>query len=340
VRLADVPSGLTPDRFIADVVARGQTILLVGIRPGNLPEMILGHRQVVFWPSNSRSVAKGAIPPNTGAVLFAKWISHTDHRRIRAMADKAGAYCPQALLGTGEMRVLLTALVPAPGDFIAREVDRLVHEAPETAQPVPEAAPAFSCERCPGTWHGSTRAFFEQHWDHEAEHHLGWQAQEARRLHLLAGRHGLTVTPRYAEGLVSQINVARGVVARDEGALSVEREALAARVVAEAEAAEQARQVPDLLARRRPVAVPVPAPTPVPVVEEAPPPAPTAATVKADEQRIGANLTELVRMLDDAAAVLQLARETVVDLAQQNARLQQSRDHLRARVNKLFDEGV
>jgi hypothetical protein len=223
------PGGLTPDRFMADIIARGDTVLLVGIRPGNLPTVILEHPQVCYWPSDSRQMSKGTVPVGTGAVLFSKWLSHTEHRRIRAQAEKVGAYCPAQLLGTGEMRVLLTSLVPRQDDHIGRVVERLVQEAPHpSAPPAREEAPAFACE-CgqvgPGiAWGGSTRE-------------------------------------------------------------------------------------------------------------------PTAATVKADEQRLGANLSELVRMLDDASAVLSLARETVLDLAQQNAKLQQSRDQLRARVNRLFDEG-
>jgi hypothetical protein len=333
------PGGLTPDRFMADIIARGDTVLLVGIRPGNLPTVILEHPQVCYWPSDSRQMSKGTVPVGTGAVLFSKWLSHTEHRRIRAQAEKVGAYCPAQLLGTGEMRVLLTSLVPRQDDHIGRVVERLVQEAPHpSAPPAREEAPAFACE-CgqvgPGiAWGGSTREFVERHWLIDPQHTNGWQMREAERLHRLAGLHGLSTSLHYLQSLVSQLNASRGQQERDEARLTRERAEMAQHALAAAQEAAQAAHAPDTLVRRIDAMLTEPAPEPV-----AAPPEPTAATVKADEQRLGANLSELVRMLDDASAVLSLARETVLDLAQQNAKLQQSRDQLRARVNRLFDEG-
>ena len=330
--------GLTPDRFIADVVARGEKILLVGVRVGNLPAMILCHRQVRYWPSDSREMGKGVVPPGTGAVLFTKWVSHTEHRRIRTSAAQAGAYCPPQLFGTGELRVLLQPL--APLDPVGMEVNEIIHSTPErpAAPPVAPPAPAFACE-CgqvgPGiAWGGSTREFVERHWLIDPQHTNGWQMREAERLHRLAGLHGLSASIHYLQSLVSQLNASRGQQERDEARLTRERAEMAQHALAAAQEAAQAAHAPDMLVPPARAVADAMLP-PIEVVV----PVPTAATVKADEQRIGANLDELVRMLDDASAVLQLARETVVDLAQQNARLQQSRDQLRARVNRLFDEG-
>jgi hypothetical protein len=54
---------------------------------------------------------------------------------------------------------------------------------------------------------------------------------------------------------------------------------------------------------------------------------------------VDASLTELLRMLDDAVAVLGLAREQLVGLSAQNAALRGSRQALRDRLMAAF-EGI
>jgi hypothetical protein len=57
------------------------------------------------------------------------------------------------------------------------------------------------------------------------------------------------------------------------------------------------------------------------------------------EAAVDTSLTELLRMLDDAVAVLGLAREQLVGLSAQNAALRGSRQALRDKLMAVF-EGI
>lgn len=306
----------------------GERVLLVGAKPTNLPQALAQHPQVELWDSDGPQITRRNVPASTRVVLFTKWIGHDTHKQIRddAARDRNRFVWPE-LLGTGEIRRLLQPLT-------AGAVSPLV-EPQEPLEQTP-AAPSCDCGLVgPGlVWGSSTREFVELHWQVDDDRSNGWQAREAERLHRLAGQHGLTTSLHYLQSLVSQLNAQRGQQARDEAQLTRERADLASQALAQAQQDAQLRH----LAAPTPIAQRVEAwldsteaPTAAP---------PTPATVAAGEQRTAAELTELLRMIDDATAVLGLARETLVQLAADNAEQRAVRDRLRARVRAALEEAI
>jgi len=317
-QLRDELARAAAESEIARRLTAGERVLLVGAAPTNLPAALAQHAQVELWDSDGPR--KRTVPAGIRIVLFTKWCGHTQHRQIReeAARDPQRFIWPE-LLGTGEIRRLLQPLVA--GDVAPRV------EAQVPLEETPPPAPPVVCDcgyiGSGVAWGFSTREFAEVHWCDD-DRSNGWQVREAQRLHRLAGQHGLSTSLHYLQTLVSQLNAQRGQQARDEERLTRER----------AERAQQAQALADTqaLADVALALQPHEAPTPAP--------APTPATVAAGEQRIGAELTELLRMIDDAAAVLGLARETIVQLAADNADQRAVRERLRARVRAALEEAI
>lgn len=317
---------------IARRLRDGQQVLLVGARPSNLPHALSKHPQLILWTDVGD--APRTVPANARVVLFTKWIGHTVYRTIRddAQRDANRVVWPE-LLGTGEIRRLLRPLTePAPVEAQLLRNDG--GSLPAYTPPVMVAAPAATCDCghiAGDLWSGSTRGFVEVHW-RDDDRELGWQTREAKRLHLLAAQHGLQASLHYIESLVSQLSIARRSE-RDEETLSRER----------AERAAAVRELNGRHAALEPGTLapdPPPAPQPIPDPPPAPPAPVTRATVTASEQRISADLAELLRMIGDAQAVLGLARETVEQLAQENQQLRGARDALRNRIAAALDESI
>jgi hypothetical protein len=169
-------------------------------------------------------------------------------------------------------------------------------------------------------WDGSLFGFVSLHYVYAVER--GHQKAEGERLLRLAYKHGLSTT------LASVTNTV-GTIHR-----SIER----------AREEERLRNTPvppdvaELLAK--PLDAGKVPPTFVP---EPPAPTPSVAALVAagasTEASVDTTLGELLRMLDDAVAVLGLAREQLVGLSAQNAALRGSRQALRDKVLGLF-EGI
>jgi hypothetical protein len=318
---------------IARRLTAGERVLLVGAAPTNLPKALAEHPQVELWSSDGPR--RRAVPASVRVVLFTKWVGHNQHKDIRADAARdAHRFVWPELLGTGEIRRLLQPLT-------AGAVSPLV-EPQEPLEQTPPPAPAPPTAVCDCgyigsgvAWGFSTREFVEVHWRHDDDRSNGWQAREAERLHRLAGQHGLSTSLHYLQTLVSQLNTQRGQQARDEEQLSRERAERAAAVLANAQLEQAQRHQPEA-----PIAQRVEAWLDSTEVATPPTITPTPATVAAGESRTAAELTELLRMIDDATAVLSLARETLVQLAADNAEQRAVRDRLRARVKAALEEAI
>lgn len=295
----------------------GEKALVVGGKASNFPTALMQHPQLILWESGKPYTRD--VPQAARIVLFTKWLGHHDHQRINreARTDADRIVWPE-LLGTGEIRRLLRPLIETPPAVEPAETPPTIKLVDVE---VGAAAPICDCGQLPGgVWPSSTREFVELHWTDE-DRSPGWQTREANRLHRLAAQHGLSVTLHYVVNLVSQLNATRGAD-RDEVQLSRERAERAA-------AAQQLQQA----ATQHVHDEPQPATTPA---VEATPQAVVAAA-KAGELRLDAELVELLRMIGDAQAVLALARETVEQLARQNAELKRTRDTLRAKVLALAE---
>jgi hypothetical protein len=307
---------LHPNELVAnailDTINHQRRILIVGTKSGNLPQWVADDARILLWPSDGPEIDKapnlnGAI----GVVLFFKWIGHRQHKRICDLAKGTQTYVHQPLLGTGEVRRLLQPLHP---------------ETPQPEVVTPPAGPK---------WEGSLFGFVEAHYEHGSER--GHQTREGERLLRLAYKAGLTTT------LASVTNTV-GTVAR-----GIER----------AREDERLRQtpvppdVPELLAKvLDPAKVPTLTVTPgaqaalervAATLPTAPAQTPSVAALVAagatTEAAVDTSLTELLRMLDDAVAVLGLAREQLVGLSSQNAALRSSRQALRDKMLAVF-EGI
>jgi len=332
--MTTIRNGFTLAVAEAEITRRlsaGERVLIVGARPSNLPAVLQTHPQVEHWESTATFPT--SVPARARIVLFTKWVGHTDHKTIRADAgrDETRFIWP-ALLGTGQIRRLLKPLIdnpppPAPAP----------EPAVETVEPMSAPCDCGYVPHCGIAWGGSTREFVEVHWHRDEEHTAGWQTREAKRLHRLSAQHGLSTTLNYVQILISQLNTEHGKRERDEAQLSAERAARAAEALAHAEAQHWEEIKQDHAAKlarveaREAAEAATPPPAPKPKSTEA---------VQAGEQRVDAELGELLRMIDDATAVLALARETIVQLSRDNAEQRAVRDRLRARVRAALEEAI
>jgi len=292
---------------ITDTIAKQRRILIVGTRAGNLPSWVADQPLILLWPSDGPEMEKAtSLPGAVGAVLFFKWIGHRQHKRLTALARDAGVFVHPELLGTGEVRRLLAPLQPK------------TLETPKS--------PDAPSEK----WQGSLFSFIERHYQHGSGH--GHQKAEAERLLRSAYTHGFTTTLPSVQSTVSVVH--RGI----ERALEEER----------LKHTPVPPDVPELLSKRLdPANVPTLTVTPAAQVELArvaatlPAQTPTVAALVAagasTDAAVDTTLGELLRMLDDAVAVLGLAREQLVDLSTKNAALRSSREALRSKVLSVLD---
>jgi hypothetical protein len=293
---------------ITDCVAKQRRILIVGTRAGNLPQWVSDEPRIILWPSEGPEMEKAtSLPGAVGAVLFFKWIGHRQHKRLVSLARDSGVFVHPELLGTGEVRRLLQPLQP------------------KTLETPPN--PDGPSEK----WTGSLFSFIEKNYVYGSDH--GHQKAEAERLLRSAYTHGFTTTLVSVQSTVSVVR--RGI----ERALEEER----------LKHTPVPPDVPDLLSKRLdPANAPSLTVTPgaqaalEAVAADLPQPPSVAALVAqgaTTEVAVDTTLTELLRMLDDAVAVLGLAREQLVGLSAQNAALRGSRQALRDKVLGLF-EGI
>jgi len=314
---------------LADCFGKQRRVLIVGTKAGNLPQWVTEHPQVVQWSSEGPELNKAkSFPEGVAVVLFFKWIGHRNHKRIVDLARETGVFAHPQLLGTGEVRRLLQPLQP---------------EETPTPEAVPPALPK---------WDGSLFGFVEAHYAYATER--GHQKTEGERLLRLAYQHGLTTTLASVTNTVGTVH--RGIErAREEERLRLtptppDVAELLAKPLDPAKVAHLtlAGQTPlptltvtpgaqaalHQIAQALPSGVGAqPAHAPTPSV------AALVAAGATTEAAVDTSLSELLRMLDDAVAVLGLAREQLVGLSAQNKALRGSREALRAKVNALF-EGI
>jgi hypothetical protein len=293
---------------LADCFAKQRRVLIVGTRAGNLPQWVAEHPQVVQWSSEGpESQRAKAFPEGVAVVLFFKWIGHRNHKRIVDLARETGVFAHPQLLGTGEVRRLLQPLQPV--------------ETP-TPEAVPPARP---------TWEGSLFGFVEANYQYATER--GHQKTEGERLLRLAYQHGLTTTLASVTNTVGTVH--RGIErTREEERLQ--------RTPTPPDVAEllakplDAAKVAHLTLAGQ---TPLPTVPTVPTVAQKPSVAALVAAGATTEAAVDTSLSELLRMLDDAVAVLGLAREQLVGLSAQNKALRGSREALRDKMLALF-EGI
>jgi hypothetical protein len=310
----------TAETEIARRLHAGEHVLLVGAVKTNLPTALAEHRQVQLW--DSEGPKRRYVPDSARIVLFTKWVGHNQHRLIRTEAAKDKQRLVLAeLLGTGEIRRLLKPLlgVEQVNGVTIRETAPEVFDYVLPAQGPSVTTLECGCQTMAGvTWGGTVREFVQKHWSDEVEHVFGWQLREAKRLHRLAAQHGLTTAVNYIEKIISVLNTER-TRDRDEQRLSEERTRMAAETLAREQAEQQRRH-----AAETPVA---------PKVVEVPAVVQAVAVVTAPQD----DMSELLRMIDDAQAVLGLARETIVRLAKDNAANRSLRERIKARLTAALD---
>jgi hypothetical protein len=303
-----LPPGEPVANAILDAVANQRRILIVGTKAGNLPQWVADDPRICLWPSEGPEIDKAAnLRGDIGVVLFFKWIGHRQHRRVCDLAKGTQTFVHPALLGTGEVRRLLQPLQP-------KTLETPKH-------------PDAPSEK----WTGSLFSFIERNYVYGSDH--GHQKAEAERLLRSAYTHGFTTTLVSVQSTVSVVR--RGI----ERALEEER----------LKHTPVPPDVPDLLSMRLdPANVPTLTVTPgaqaalEAVAADLPQKPSVAALVAAGattEAAVDTSLTELLRMLDDAVAVLGLAREQLVGLSAQNAALRGSRQALRDKMLAVF-EGI
>jgi hypothetical protein len=301
-------------------------VLIVGTKKDNLPAWMDGDARIVQWDSEGHEIKRAQrLPENVGLVFFFKWLGHRHHKRISAIAKGEGVYAHPELLNTGEVRRALTLFAPLPEE-----------QQPSTLETPPPTPPPAQ------KWGGTLFGFVEEHYEYGSDH--GHQKAEAERILRLA----------YAQGLTSSLASVQSTIS------SVHRTISRAREDARLATVPPVPDVIDLLvkdldpAKAGPLteveagkAMAMLGPLPTSDRRAAPPP-PSAIAPKATvaalvahsdttDAAVDTSLAELLRMLDDAVAVLALAREQLVGLSAQNATLRASRAALRAKMLGVLD---
>jgi hypothetical protein len=177
--------------------------------------------------------------------------------------------------------------------------------------PLPEEQQVGTLETPPQKWGGSLFGFVEEHYEYATEHghRTISRAREDARVATLPP------TPDIPDLLAMELDPAKA------GPLT------------EVEAGKAMALLGPLPTSER-RAAPAPLPTGI-----APTPS-VAALVTAsatNDAQVDTSLAELLRMLDDAVAVLGLAREQLVELSAKNAALRTGREALRAKLNSVID---
>lgn len=308
---------------VADAIKAGKRILVVGTRAGNLPDALRRHPKIVEWDSDSEQAVLKArkLPDGVGAILTTRFLSHVAFDKVRELADAAGIYICPRVLGTGEIRRMLQPLVPSVNVV------------------TPNGTP----------WTGTLYGFIEHHYEWDSTY--GHQKREAERIYQLTREHGISTT-------LSSVQHTVGIVHR-----SIERE----RTNAQTAAAPPAPTLDELKSAQLDASkakLPPPPPMPLPrcarcgnsedthprdgcagyITQAAraaitqQPVAAITTTQQKSELQIDESIGEVVRMMDDSIAVMQLAREHLLDLHAKNTALRRQKAEARARVMAAFDE--
>lgn len=300
---ASVPleSVLQPElRLIQRAWDAGLNIMVVGVKKTNLPDEYFAHPRVTCIDGFARTVA---IPFGVGVVLFTRFIHHALFENVRIEMRKRHLDTVSRVLNTGQIRRLLAPFVHAPLPEAAQseepmqKVQHIRIIPSERPAPTPEPPPRKVRSASPNP-KGALRDFVLQHLDLTAK-----PGAEVKRLVVLANASGLKVT---------NLNSTYHRV-REHLRAGGKRTA--------------GQQVSTLPAGKRPPAAPperetteapeivVPAPQPFATLAETPANLHVTRPPLFEErprQAKQADEGEVLRLIDDAIAALQLAREHVV----------------------------
>lgn len=99
----------------ATIVA-GARVLIVGCPPGTFPYWMMQHPALTFWPASEAKVVddRRIVPPEIGAVLITKLLSHALERNVRHQARERKLVCPGDALSPGAVNRLLEGIVEKP----------------------------------------------------------------------------------------------------------------------------------------------------------------------------------------------------------------------------------
>jgi hypothetical protein len=323
-------------------------VLIVGTKKDNLPAWMDNDARIVQWDSEGHEIKRAQrLPENVGLVFFFKWLGHRHHKRISAIAKGEGVYAHPELLNTGEVRRALTLFAPLPEE-----------QQPTTLETPPPTPPAQK-------WGGTLFGFVEEHYEYGSDH--GHQKAEAERILRLAYAQGLTSSLASVTSTISSVHrtISR---AREDARLATvppvpdvidllvkPLDPAKAGPLTEVEAGKvMAMRGPLPTSDRR--AAPAPPTLTVSTSAQAelekvaaalptaPAPKATVASLVAagatNAAAVDTSVAELLRMLDDAVAVLGLAREQLVALSAQNTAMRTSHAALRARLLGVIDDGI
>lgn len=265
----------------------GGVVVVVGGMARNFDEQYRANPRIVFWDSDDPRIKSKDLPTAARAVIMLpKFISHTTSESIvKQTRDRKLTLFNHT--GTGEVKRTLDNLLaapPKPEPVVPRGGTVLRHHSAVTPLKINEV-PGASDEdlRVPK---GALKAFVEKHMQMDGSH-----AEEARRLHPIAMREGLTTTLASLQKCIGDL-----------------------------------RQAVTPPAPRPPMPPPTP-PTPAPRPAVAPPtPAPAAPEPTARPRSSATDasaIEEALRMVDDTVAAMGLIRDTLVAAVDENRQLKQ-----------------
>ena len=170
--------GLSAEKKIILAVDRlrqtGGKVLVVGCRGDNFPEPYREHPSLVFWEGDDASRAE--IPSAVRVVLMTKFVGHSGYNRIHDECVRRNILFGVKLMGTGEIKTLLSPLLADNGQSIE----------PAAAETAPIGRKERIVSKPKKFARGEQQAFIAEYWNAAAPSVKG----EALRLAKIAQARG------------------------------------------------------------------------------------------------------------------------------------------------------